>query len=264
MAKLLQTLIPILFSIALLLAAARSQTISFTYDFSGDQHPKDLTYQGTAHFSSDTTYLRLTDAKAAQAGRVLYSNPVQFWQTGGQVDFETTINFIITPIEDILPADGITFFVAPVGSTIPAGSTGGNLGIFNSSGTGPTVFAVEFDPYANDHWDSNFRHVGIDLGSRVSSNTTEVGGAITGQQVTARINYEEATKMITVHVIAGTKKFDVSYEFDLGSFLPEKVQVGLSASTGDNVATHDIVSWYFSATMVNMKKNMDAMIRQYV
>ncbi|KAL1563431.1 non-specific serine/threonine protein kinase [Salvia divinorum] len=255
MAKLVQTLLPILSSIALLLAAANtacSQMTSFTYDFSGE-HPKDLTYQGDARFQSETTYLRLTDAEASKVGRVLYPTPFQFWQASGQVDFETTINFIITPKEDRLPADGIAFFIAPDGSTIPAGSTGANLGVFDSSGSYPSVFAVEFDPHANNPWDPSFRHVGIDIGSRTSSNTTEVGGAITGQQVSAQINYAGATKMITVRVTAGNKTFDVSYEKDLSSFLPQKVQVGLSASTGDDFASHDIVSWYFSATMVNRK-----------
>ncbi|XP_047945398.1 lectin CPL-like [Salvia hispanica] len=259
MAKLVQTLIPILPSIAIILAVANtacSQTTSFTYDFSG-HHPKhDLTIQGNAHFPSETTHLRLTNPEPSQVGRALHSTPIQFWQTNGQIDFKTIINFIITPKEDKLPADGLAFFIAPAGSTIPADSSGANLGIFNSSGTDPSVFAVEFDPHVNDPWDPNFRHVGIDIGSRISSNATEVGGSITGQRVRARINYAGATKKITVHVTAGEKTFDVSYEKDLSSFLPEKVQVGISASTGEETATHDVASWYFSATMVNRKSSI--------
>ncbi|XP_057812435.1 lectin alpha chain-like [Salvia miltiorrhiza] len=252
MANLLQTLI----SITLLLAAAantaQSQSTTFTYDFWGDQ-PTDLTYQGDAHFPSDSTFLRLTDLQTYQVGRVLYSKPVQFSQAGGQVDFETTVNFIITPSATNLAADGITFFIAPVGSTIPSGSVGANLGIFSSSGNSPSVFAVEFDTYVNSPWDPNYPHIGIDIGSRESRNTTEVDGAIVGQQVTARINYVGATKMITVSATAGSKTFEVIYEYDLSGFLPEQVQVGLSAASGLSqpyVAIHDIVSWYFTATMV--------------
>ncbi|XP_057812427.1 lectin-like [Salvia miltiorrhiza] len=271
MAKLLQTLM----SIALLLAAsattARSQSTAFTYDFWGDQ-PTDLTYQGDAHFPSDSTFLRLTDAQANKVGRVLYSNPVQFSQTGGQVDFETTVNFIITPGSGNSAADGLTFFIAPVGSTIPSSSSGSNFGIFGSSGSSPSVFAVEVDTYVNGGWDPNYPHIGIDIGSRSSSNTTEVDSSILGQQVTARINYAAATKMIAVRVTAGSETFEVSYEYDLSGFLPEQVQVGLSASTGTYMATHDIVAWYFTATMVQndgdvaakSRKELGGNIRQVV
>ncbi|XP_057810246.1 agglutinin-2-like, partial [Salvia miltiorrhiza] len=134
-----------------------------------------------------------------------------------------------------------------------------NLGIFNSGTSPSSVFVVEFDPYANDHWDPNFRHVGIDLGSRVSSNTTEVGGSITGQQVGWRTE-----KKILDRGCDCPNQLRGSHEDDHRSYHCRHEEVGLSASTGDNVATHDIVSWDFSATMVNMKKNMDVMIRQYV
>ncbi|KAG6408829.1 hypothetical protein SASPL_131854 [Salvia splendens] len=248
MAKLPQTLIPTLLSAFLLLHTAQSQSTSFTYDFYGDQ-PTDLIYQGDAHFPSDTTFLRLTNAERGNVGRVLHSSPVQFSQGGSQVDFETTLNFIITPSSANAPADGLTFFIAPVGSTIPSSSTGSNLGIFSSSGSSPSVFAVEFDTYVNSAWDPSYRHIGIDIGSRSSRVTTEVGDAIIGQQVNARINYVGATKMITVRATAGSETFELSYEYDLSGFLNSQVQVGLSAATGEYVATHDIVSWYFTATM---------------
>lgn len=250
--QLLQTLTPLLSSIVLLLAVsntALSQTTSFTYDFWGDQ-PSDLIYQGSAHFPTDSTFLRLTDALPSQVGRVVHSKPVQFWRSGAQVDFETTVNFIIRPGADNEPADGLTFFIAPVGTTIPPGSNGANLGVFDSNGNGPSVFAVEIDTYVNGAWDPNYRHIGIDIGSRASSNTTEVDSNILGQQVNVRINYVGATRMISVRLTAGSQTFDVSYEYDLSDFLPQQVQVGLSAATGLHVAAHDIVAWYFTATMV--------------
>ncbi|XP_057812433.1 mannose/glucose-specific lectin Cramoll-like [Salvia miltiorrhiza] len=271
--QLVQTLTPLLASIALLLAVsntALSQTTSFTYDFWGDQ-PKDLIYQGSAHFPTDSTFLRLTDAQPSQVGRVLHSNPVQFSQSGGQVDFETTVNFIITPGADNEPADGLAFFIAPVGSTIPPGSNGANLGIFGSNGNSPSVFAVEIDTYVNGAWDPLYPHIGIDFGSRASSNTTKVDNSILGQQVTARINYVGATRMISVKVTAGSQTFDVNYEYDLSDFVPQQVQVGLSAATGQHVAVHDIVSWYFTATMVQknaavrFRKELNGnIIRQFV
>ncbi|KAL1563082.1 mannose-specific lectin alpha chain-like [Salvia divinorum] len=275
MAKLLQTLIPLLSSIALLLATAntaRSQTTSFSYDFYG-QKPTDLLYQGDAHFPSDSTYLRLTNTDnsgnplTARAGRVVYSKPFQFWGAGAQVDLETTVKFIINPVSgDTNPADGITFFIQPVGS--PVGAAGGSFGIFDDSGKNPSVFAVEFDIFSNAGVDPSYRHVGIDIGSNVSKNTTNVGNAILGQEVTARIDYEEATKVISVHVTAGSETFELSYVYDLSTILPQQVEVGISASTGGQVAVHDLIAWYFTTTLVHTtsanRELDDGHIRQYV
>ncbi|KAL1531958.1 non-specific serine/threonine protein kinase [Salvia divinorum] len=226
---------------------------SFTYDFNGQQ-PTDLIYQGDAHFPSDSTYLRMTKTDASgnplndSAGRVVYSKPIEFWGDGAQVDFETTVKFIIKPREgDSLSGDGLTFFISPVGTR--AGSAGGGLGIYTS--TLLTPFAVEFDIYSNPNLDPDYRHVGIDIGSNISKNTTDVGDAILGQEVTARINYVQASKLISVHVSAGSESFVVSYVYDLSTFLPQQVEVGLSGSTGGQVAIHDFISWYFTSTLVH-------------
>ncbi|XP_047946456.1 lectin CPL-like [Salvia hispanica] len=263
MAKLLQTLIPLL---ALLLATANtawSQTTSFQYDFYGQQ-PTDLLYQGDAHFPSDSTYLRLINTDSSgnplngRIGRAVYSNPITFWEAGAQVDLETTVKFIINTV-DSNPGDGITFFIQPVGS--PIGSAGGSFGIFSPQN--PAVFAVEFDTYINTN-DPNYRHVGIDINDNISKNTSNVGNAILGQEVTARINYQQSSKLITVQVTAASQTFVVSYVYDLSTYLPQQVQVGLSASTGGAVAVFDVISWYYTSTLVHTGANSDAHIRQYV
>lgn len=271
MASFLQTLIPLVSTVALLLAVARAQgddTTSFTYDFYGSQ-PTDLTYQGDAHFPSDTTFLRLTKTDSSgspqtySTGRVLHSNPVKFWESGAQADFETTIKFIIKPNhEDDSPADGLAFFIAPVGST--PGAAGGWLGVFDSSGEKSNVFAVEFDIHYNSGVDPSYRHVGIDIENLKSSNATEVGDAVLGQEVTARIDYKEATKLIRVQGNAGSKSFEVSYVYDLSKVLDQQVQVGISAATGGAVAVHDVVSWYFTSTLVHRGEEEEGYIRRYV
>ncbi|XP_047973608.1 mannose-specific lectin alpha chain-like [Salvia hispanica] len=249
MAKLLQTLIPLLSFLLLAATTARSQSTSFWYDFYG-QKPTDLIYQGDAHFPSDSTFLRLTNTDSSgeplkhRIGAAVYSKPIQFWQAGAQVDFETTVKFNIRP--GSLPGDGLAFFIRPVGAA--SGATGGGLGIFYSNVH--TVFAVEFDTYSNPGVDPDYRHVGIDIGSNISENTTDVGSAILGREVTARINYQKATKEIRAVVSAGSESFEVSYVYDLSTFLPQEVEVGISASTGGAVAIHDLVSWYFTSTMV--------------
>jgi hypothetical protein len=41
----------------------------------------------------------------------------------------------------------------------------------------------------------------------------------------------------------------LEYNIDLTNFLPEKVQIGFSASTGNLVETHDILSWSFKSNI---------------
>lgn len=265
-----QTLIPMLSSAAMAFfvilamtnkAYSQDKPTSFTYDFYGSQ-PKTLTYQGDAFFpASGSTFLRLTKTDASgvplpgSVGRVLHSSPVVFKTEGATASFETTVSFFITPkTGDNDPADGICFFIAPEGSTIPSGAAGSSLGVYTTSGTAPNIFAVEFDIYVNSAWDPSFRHIGINLGSRISSNVTRFEGVL-GQQVTARINYEAATKIITVYATAVGGSFELSYPYDLTDLLNDKVQVGLASSTGEHVAIHDVVSWYFSSTLVQHNNN---------
>lgn len=236
-----------------------SQIISFNYDFYGDP-PKNLTFQGDAHIPFSSTFLRLTktddsgNPQTYSAGRVVHNTPVPFWGDETLVDLETTIKFIIRPVDNN-PADGLVFFIAPVGTTIPKDRSDQNIsgetfGVFDSAIAGNRVFAVEFDTFVNPDVDPSHRHIGINIESLKSKRTIEVDEAIFGQVVTAQINYLDASKAINVKVTAGSKKYEVSNVYDLRTVLAQKVQVGLAASTGGNVAIHDVVSWYFKATVV--------------
>ncbi|KAL8508333.1 hypothetical protein ACS0TY_018799 [Phlomoides rotata] len=258
--KLLQTL-----SLFLILAnqLVHSQDVtSFTFD-TFSQNTLDLNYQGGAHVPQGSTFLRLTQTDSsglpmsANVGRVVYSPPVRFWERSParQATFETTINFRITPSQNGA-ADGLAFFIAPVNTTIPSGANGANLGIFGSTGTTSSLFAVEFDTYVNGAWDPNYRHIGIDIESRTSRNTTNFDSA-TGQLVNARINYNSNTKTITVVATSGSQTASLSYVFDLKTILPEQVQVGISAATGQYVSLHDVISWYFTSSLVYTNVNND-------
>ncbi|XP_047978652.1 agglutinin-2-like [Salvia hispanica] len=267
MATSLQTLISLLSATALIfltMATAKRPppkgTVSFSYDFHGVQ-PTDLTFQGDAHFPSQDSYLRLTNtnengnALELRVGRVLYTNPITFLGKRGKASFESTVKFIITPNTnyEYPPADGLVFFITAPNST--PNEPGGSFGVFDQSGKNPLVFAVEFDIFINEDFDPNYRHVGIDIQSQVSSNTTAVDDAIVGQAVTATINYNAATNLISVCGSAGGKAFEVSYVYDLSSFLPEQVQVGISGATGGLSAIHDLISWSFTSTMGHKKHN---------
>lgn len=288
--KLLQTL-PLLISVIAILflmpanKVHSQDTTSFAFDyFPVEPDPNELIYQADAwvpEVSTISLFLRLTETDDSgkpmkdSVGRVLYSPPVQFWDQERQLSFETSIRFFITPSDNNPSAEGIAFFIAPVNSAIPGDSSGGNLGIFGSSSP-PTysVFAVEFDTYANE-WDPSFPHIGIDINSLISANVTRFDNMLNQEEVTARIYYDGPTGKISV--LAGTQSspiFRVTYDFDLKTILPQRVQVGISSSTGQQVAVHDIRSWHFKATLEgdieneyknqNNSENEDTYIQQYV
>ncbi|KAL8513731.1 hypothetical protein ACS0TY_013005 [Phlomoides rotata] len=186
-------------------------------------------YQGGAHVPQGSTFLRLTQTGSSglpmrgNVGRVVYSRPVRFWDRSParQATCDTRISFRITPSQNEA-ADGLAFFIAPVNTTIPSGASGANLGIFGCTGTTSSLFAVEFDTYVNGAWDPLFRHIGIDIESRRSRNTTRFDSA-TGQLVTARITYTPWTRNITAVATSGSQRASLSYVFDLKTILPRWV-----------------------------------------
>ncbi|KAL8522450.1 hypothetical protein ACS0TY_012562 [Phlomoides rotata] len=264
------------FIVLLMLAnkLAHSQDVTtFTYDtFEPTPNSDDLIYLRGAHVPQGSRFLRLTETdssgipKSWSTGQVLHAWPVRFWEVSParQATFETTIKFIIRPSAQGA-ADGIAFFIAPPNNDFNNSAPGGGLGIFDgSTGTTPSLFAVEFDTFVNSQWDPNYRHIGIDIESRVSKNVTEFDSA-TGELVTARINYDANTKTISVAASTATQTASLSYVFDLKTILPDQVEVGISASTGETpskLGVHDIISWYFTSSLVS--DDSDSYIRQIV
>ncbi|KAL8557714.1 hypothetical protein ACS0TY_004985 [Phlomoides rotata] len=273
--KLLQTLSFLTLFLMLANQLVHSQRdVSFSYD-KFTQNTLGLNFQGWAHVPEGSTFVRLCQW-ITSAGRVLYSQPIQFWDFfyvwpptfqspipfSQFLTFDTTINFLITPFGHA--ADGLTFFIAPVNTTIPSGATGGNLGIFNgSTGRTPNLFAVEFDNFI-DGWDPYFHHIGINIESRISRNTTRFGSA-TGQLVTARITYNPWTTTISVVATSGSQTASLSYVFDLSTILHRQVQVGISAATGQAAAFNNLISWNFTSSLQSFFGNNDeeAYIRKY-
>lgn len=233
-----------------------SQSTYFSFD-SFRSKLTDLTYQGDAHVPSGSSFLRLTKTDAAghpqmeSVGRVLYSKPLQFWAPDNSViNFKTTIKFTIKPLKGYPAADGLAFFIAPVGSVIPGSASGGNLGIVDATGTSSALFAVEFDLYSNE-WDpSHPRHIGVDINSIESSKVVSFSSKCIGHQVQLYINYDGF--MLHVVLNCGHETRLLEYECDLKSILPQQVQVGIAASTGYLFALHDIHFWGFNSSMENI------------
>ncbi|KAL8547729.1 hypothetical protein ACS0TY_007161 [Phlomoides rotata] len=226
---------------------------------------------GDAFVPPDTTYVRLVPGSiitSGTAGRVLYSAPVRLWEQNTQASFETTISFQITPLQS-LAREGMTFFIVPVNSTTTSGGSGSNLGIYNAVIPGSAIFVVEFDLQPNIIHDPPYPHIGININSIRSQNTTRFDGA-TRTLVTARITYDVPTRMISVVATYGSRTATVSFAFNLKALLPQLVQVGLSASTstGNLAVNYDAFTWHFNSTMVSDVNSVvvddNTYIKQYV
>ncbi|KAL8530053.1 hypothetical protein ACS0TY_007221 [Phlomoides rotata] len=213
-----------------------------------------LTYEGHAFVPPDETYVRLVmpNLKIGSVGRVLYSAPVKLWEENTQASFKTTITFQITPMRSSA-RHGMTFFMVPVNSTTTSGGEFNNLGIYDAVIPGSAIFAVEFSPYFATSVDPPYPHIGININSIRSQNTTRFEDAY-GKLVTARITYDVPTRMISVVATYGSNTATVSFAFNLKALLPQQVQVGLSASTGIEApwfAFYDAFTWHFNSTMVS-------------
>ncbi|KAL3621015.1 hypothetical protein CASFOL_035927 [Castilleja foliolosa] len=192
-------------------------------------------------------------------GRATYIKPLHLWDraSGNLTDFTTQFSFVIDSFGNNTYADGLAFFLGPVGSSIQSWSCGGSLGIGNSDiplGSTPYSFvAVEFDTCQNTDYDLlGGPHIGIDINTMASVNTTTWQNNVTlGLQNDAWISYNATSMMLRVEVtsVSGnmTRRDSLSYEVDLRDILPEYVTFGFSAATGKSYETHTVRSWQFSS-----------------
>ncbi|KAH7852484.1 hypothetical protein Vadar_025366 [Vaccinium darrowii] len=227
---------------------------------------KRITYQGDATAAGGliqvTKNLQNTPSKGS-VGRATYSSPIHLWdnKTGNLTDFNTHFSFIIQPINtssNYAPSDGLAFFLSPYNATIPVGSGGGYLALFDSSTalnyTENQIVAVEFDTYQNS-WDPSTNHVGIDVNlikseTYLSSNTSLANN----ETANAWVNYNSTTQTLSVYLTYEDNpvfqgNYNLSYVVNLTEVLPEWISVGFSAAAGEGTEIHNIVSWTFNSTL---------------
>jgi serine/threonine protein kinase len=197
-----------------------------------------------------------------QVGRATYFSPMHLWDkaSGKLTDFTTNFSFVIDSQQKTSYGDGLAFFLAPNGSTIPNVTQGGAMGLTNDNeplnSTDNPFVAVEFDIYSNT-WDPPGVHVGIDINSMLSvANVSWLGGNISimgGRINEARINYNSSSHNLSVLFTGlinnATVWRSLSYNIDLRDPLPEWVTFGFSAATGSSTAMHTIRTWDFSSTL---------------
>ncbi|CAN6560990.1 unnamed protein product [Malus baccata var. baccata] len=255
--------------------------LNFNFPSFSSADSPNISIEGDAYLGSP--FLRLTrdatdETKNYSVGRATYRQPflLQENATGKLADFTTSFDFEIKSVDsnsESVPGDGLAFFIAPKGSVlISTLGQGGSLGLpFNSTPSDDFVVrnqyafvAVEFDIFYYNVLttidDPPYKHVGIDVNSLNSSKWEPwVGGITEGIRNNATITYNSSSKNLSVafttlvtsdlndsQVVQKMTYFD--YTVDLTRYLPDWVVVGFSASTGQCIAIHKIISWNFTST----------------
>ncbi|CAN6381758.1 unnamed protein product [Urochloa humidicola] len=245
---------------------SHASSVSFNYNFSTPgvlTSSSDLKYMSNATATGDR--IDLTKDTIWSEGRVAYGQPVQLWDSTGKVaSFTSNFTFVIKPHNTTAgQGDGMAFFVGTYPPSLPNDSGGGFLGLVNSlSNTDfPPIVAVEFDAYRNE-WDpqNTTKHIGVDVNSITSAATTALPDwCFNGTTMSAWVRYDadagrlSATLRLDDHQPGLRSLYNVSALVDFrAAGLPQLGAVGFSASTGDLVEHHQILSWSFESTLVNV------------
>ncbi|XP_039128249.1 LOW QUALITY PROTEIN: L-type lectin-domain containing receptor kinase VIII.1-like [Dioscorea cayenensis subsp. rotundata] len=212
---------------------------------------------GDAHLHNGTIRLsRDLPVPNSGAGRALFSDPIPLRHpvTHLPLPFSTFFSFSITNLNPSSIGGGLAFLLSPDDHSL--GDSGAFLGLLNSSSSSPSpVLAVEFDTLMDvEFHDINGNHVGIDLGSMVSSLVTDLDSAgidlKSGDLVNSWIEFDD-DGVLQVFVSYSTVRPSVpalSFPIDLSQFVQDSMFVGFSASTQGSTEIHTIEWWTFSSS----------------
>lgn len=235
-------------------SAARIQVSSLRFNFQSftEQNRNELSFHNStvAKSAIQVTY----DVRGApitnQSGRAIYKDQFHLWRDNKNVKATFSTTFVLNILNQTAqPGEGLAFVLAG-NKDLPENSEGQWLGIVNgiTNGTNQSqIVAIEFDTKKSYEQDINDNHVGLDVNSVYSIRQvplTRVNLA-NGTDTTVQVRYDGQN--ITVFV-ANMKTPLLSEPIDLSEYLPEKVFVGFSASTGDDTQLNCVKSWAFDGS----------------
>ncbi|KAM0937973.1 putative protein kinase RLK-Pelle-L-LEC family [Dioscorea sansibarensis] len=247
---------------ALILKLAFSASDQFTYNgFKGANFSLD----GLAGFTSDGL-LRLTNYTKHATGHAFYSVPLRFkrFQANNVVSFSTTFVFAISPKLAMLGSSGFTFVLSP-SKDLTQALPDYFLGLVNMTNNGKAsnhILAVEFDTVRSpEAEDINGNHVGIDINSVISNQSTPVGFTsdhdgkfqnlilVSGEAMQVWIEYDGISMQFNVTLAPiWTPKPKIallSSSINLSSIISDHMHVGFSAAAGATYSYHYILGWSF-------------------
>ncbi|KAM0937977.1 putative protein kinase RLK-Pelle-L-LEC family [Dioscorea sansibarensis] len=248
---------------ALLLRLGLSASDDFTYNgFKG----VNLSWDGLAGITSDGL-LMLTNATTHAIGHAFFPSPLRFKksQADNVLSFSTTFVFAIIPEDQTVGSGGFTFVLSP-SKALTQASSGYLLGIVNMTNNGNAsnhIVAVEFDTWKSpEAEDINSNHVGIDINSIISNNSTSAGFTsdndgkfqnltlLSGEPMQVWIEYNGTNMQFDVTLAPLWKPKPkialLSSTINLSSIILDRMYVGFSGSVGTLYLHHYILGWSFS------------------
>lgn len=200
-----------------------------------------------------------------QSGRFVYKEPFNLWRDGDKkamASFNSTfvLNISPYPTKPIPIGEGLAFILTAK-HDLPDQSQGEWLGIVNENTNGSSqagIVAVEFDTKKSFAQDVDDNHIGLNLNSVYSikqESLTDHGLDLSsGSNFSVRIQYDGQNLSVFVwltneEVKTMTSTPVLTLPLNLSDYLPEKVYVGFSASTGvNNLERNCILKWDFHSS----------------
>ncbi|XP_020256335.1 L-type lectin-domain containing receptor kinase IV.1-like isoform X2 [Asparagus officinalis] len=224
----------------------------------------NLNREGVASITSDGL-LQLTNRTQNKKGYGFYPSPLQFKSSSGKVlSFSSTFVFGILPEVPYLGGNGIVFVISKTTDFSDA-TASQFFGLFNDRNNGNAtnhVFGVELDTVLNPEFqDINNNHVGIDINSLDSYNSTSAGyyddssgsfqnlTLISNKEMQVWVDFdgEKNELNVTLSPIGMTKpkKPLLSSIVDLSSLMLDEMYVGFSSTNGGFHTSHYVLGWSF-------------------
>ncbi|CAN6213029.1 unnamed protein product [Urochloa humidicola] len=208
--------------------------------------------------------LELTNGTLRLKGHAIYPTPLRF---GATRSFSTSFVFGILSDYPDVSANGVAFFVAASKDILAGAMAAQYLGLLNGSNNGNAtnrLFAVELDTMQNNEFgDISDNHVGININSLVSANSTNAGyytgdggfkslTLISHEAMQVWVDYDGEAKKVNV-TLAPLKKGQgkpvrplLSATHDLSTVIPDTAYIGFSSSTGLVNSRHYVLGWSFA------------------
>ncbi|KAM0937972.1 putative protein kinase RLK-Pelle-L-LEC family [Dioscorea sansibarensis] len=247
---------------ALLLKLALSASDHFTYNgFKG----VNLSLDGLAGITSEGL-LRLTNSTMHEQGHAFFPVPLRFKRSPANnvISFSTTFVFAIFPEHPMLASAGFTFVLSH-SKDLTQASPNYFLGLVNPTNNGNAsnhILAVEFDTcYSPEAKDINNNHVGIDINSFISNQSTPAGFTsdydgkfqnlilLSGKAMQVWVEYDEINMQFNVTLAPlWTPKPKIallSSTVNLSSIILDNMYVGFTAAVGTSYSYHYILGWSF-------------------
>ena len=236
--------------LAIFLAGAVDRAGCFSFDYKSFQKPNEADLISSNSYIVFGAIQVTPDVSSGalitnQSGRALYKKP---FRLGRNASFSSTFVINISN-KTIAGGEGLAFILT--GRTdLPANSDGQWLGIVNETTNGLTtaqIVAVEFDTRKSYSQDLDDNHVGLDVNSIYSIDQESLSIELSNSSgVDTKVKVEYDGEVLKVFVGEDTSTPVISRSIDLSEYLPEKIYVGFSASTGNQTELNCVKSWEFS------------------